>query len=175
MDSCCDSVAKLDPTLWDLMDCSTPGFSVLHCLLEFAQTHGHSFPLLCLPICPHLGEGDQRPLPGPCSGLSALQAPVKEMGRGAPKANFLSSCSTLLPPPLPPTPLPLPLLPSYAQDQGFCPLEPSYLWLLACGKVGWGALPSGKPPGEDPERKGQSFKAEAGLGCLCPGAKGQGP
>ena len=23
------------------MDCSTPGFSVLHCLLEFAQTHVH--------------------------------------------------------------------------------------------------------------------------------------
>ena len=28
-------------TLCDLMDCSTPGFSVLHCLLEFAQTHVH--------------------------------------------------------------------------------------------------------------------------------------
>ena len=24
--------------LWDPMDCSTPGFPVLHCLLEFAQT-----------------------------------------------------------------------------------------------------------------------------------------
>ena len=30
--------------LWlsgDIMDCSTPGFSVLHYLLEFAQTHVH--------------------------------------------------------------------------------------------------------------------------------------
>ena len=27
--------------LCDLMDCSTPGFPVLHCLLEFAQTHVH--------------------------------------------------------------------------------------------------------------------------------------
>ena len=28
-------------TLGDLMDCSTPGFPVLHCLLELAQTHVH--------------------------------------------------------------------------------------------------------------------------------------
>ena len=27
--------------LWDPMDCSTPGFPVFHCLLEFAQTHVH--------------------------------------------------------------------------------------------------------------------------------------
>ena len=26
-------------TLWDPMNCSMPGLSVLHCLLEFAQTH----------------------------------------------------------------------------------------------------------------------------------------
>ena len=36
---CCCSVAKLCPTLYNLMDCSTPGFPVLHCLL--AQTHIH--------------------------------------------------------------------------------------------------------------------------------------
>ena len=35
------SVSKLYPTPCDPMDCSTPGFSVLHCLLEFAQTHVH--------------------------------------------------------------------------------------------------------------------------------------
>ena len=28
-------------TLCDAMDCSTPGFSVLHYLLEFVQTHVH--------------------------------------------------------------------------------------------------------------------------------------
>ena len=28
-------------TLWGPMDCSTPGFSVLHYFLEFAQTHVH--------------------------------------------------------------------------------------------------------------------------------------
>ena len=35
------SVAKLCPTLCDPMDCHTPGFPVLHCLLELAQTHVH--------------------------------------------------------------------------------------------------------------------------------------
>ena len=33
--------AKSCPILWDPMDCSTPGFPVLHYLLEFAQTHVH--------------------------------------------------------------------------------------------------------------------------------------
>ena len=35
------SVAQLGLTLCDPMDCSMPGFPVLHCLLEFAQTHVH--------------------------------------------------------------------------------------------------------------------------------------
>ena len=35
------SVAQSCPTLWDPMDCSTPGFLVLHHLPEFAQTHVH--------------------------------------------------------------------------------------------------------------------------------------
>ena len=38
---CCCSVAQLCPTLWDPMDCSMPGFSVLHYLPEFVQTHVH--------------------------------------------------------------------------------------------------------------------------------------
>ena len=37
----CCLVAKLCLTLCDPMDCSTPGFPVLHHLLEFAQTHVH--------------------------------------------------------------------------------------------------------------------------------------
>ena len=37
-DCCCCSVARSCPTLCDPMDCSTPGFPVLHHLLEFAQT-----------------------------------------------------------------------------------------------------------------------------------------
>ena len=36
---CYCSVAKSCPTLCDPMDCSTPGFPVLHYFLEFVQTH----------------------------------------------------------------------------------------------------------------------------------------
>ena len=35
------SVAQLCPTLWDPMDCSTPGLPVHHQLLMFTQTHIH--------------------------------------------------------------------------------------------------------------------------------------
>ena len=38
---CCRSVAQSCQTLCDLVDCSTPGFPVLHHLPEFAQTHVH--------------------------------------------------------------------------------------------------------------------------------------
>ena len=34
-------VAKSCPAFWNPMDCSMPGFPVLHCLSEFAQTHVH--------------------------------------------------------------------------------------------------------------------------------------
>ena len=39
--SLCYSVAKLCPTLCDSVDCSMPGFRVLHYLPEFAQTRVH--------------------------------------------------------------------------------------------------------------------------------------
>ena len=38
---CCCSVTKSCPTLCGPMDCSSPGFPVLHYLSEFAQTHIH--------------------------------------------------------------------------------------------------------------------------------------
>ena len=38
---CCFSVPQSFLTLCDPMDCSTPGSSVFHCLLEFAQIHVH--------------------------------------------------------------------------------------------------------------------------------------
>ena len=38
---CCCSVAQLCLTLCNPMDCSTPGFPVLHYLPELAQTHVH--------------------------------------------------------------------------------------------------------------------------------------
>ena len=37
----CCSVAQSCLTLCDPMDCSTPGFPVLHHLLELTQTHVH--------------------------------------------------------------------------------------------------------------------------------------
>ena len=49
---CCCSVAQLCPTLWDPMDCSTPGFSVLHHPLELAQTHVHWVREAIQPACP---------------------------------------------------------------------------------------------------------------------------
>ena len=39
--TCCSSVAQSCPTLCNPMDCSTPGFPVLHPLPELAQTHVH--------------------------------------------------------------------------------------------------------------------------------------
>ena len=52
---CCCSVTKSCLTLCDPMDCSTPGSTVLHYLLEFAQIHVHWVMLsnhfiLCLPL-----------------------------------------------------------------------------------------------------------------------------
>ena len=38
---CCCSVAKSYLTLWDTMNCSTPGFPVFHYFLVFAQTQIH--------------------------------------------------------------------------------------------------------------------------------------
>ena len=38
---CCCSVGKLCPTLCSPVNCSLPGFPVLHHLLEFAQDHVH--------------------------------------------------------------------------------------------------------------------------------------
>ena len=52
----CCSVAKSCLTLCDPMNCTTPGFPVLHYLPEFAQTHVHwvrdpsNYLILCSPI-----------------------------------------------------------------------------------------------------------------------------
>ena len=51
----CCSLAKFHPTLCDPMDCSMPGFPVLHYLLEFAQIHLHwvdyaIYVILCHPL-----------------------------------------------------------------------------------------------------------------------------
>ena len=46
------SVAQLCLTLCDTMECSMPGFPVLHYLPEFAQTHVHLFSEAIQPSCP---------------------------------------------------------------------------------------------------------------------------
>ena len=40
-DICCCSVSQSCPSLWNSVDCSTPGFPVLHHFPELAQTHAH--------------------------------------------------------------------------------------------------------------------------------------
>ena len=56
---CSCSVTQLCLTLCDSMDCSTPGFPVLHYLPEFAQNHVHwvsdammlfNHPIICCPL-----------------------------------------------------------------------------------------------------------------------------
>ena len=49
--SCC-SVSQLCPTLCDPMDCSTPGLSVPHHLLKFAQVHVHCMRVTIQPSHP---------------------------------------------------------------------------------------------------------------------------
>ena len=53
--SCC-SVAQSCPTLFDLMDGSTPGFPVPHRLPEFAQVHDHCISDAIQPSHPLRGE-----------------------------------------------------------------------------------------------------------------------
>ena len=49
---CCYSVAQLFPTLCNPMDCSTPGFTVLHCLLEFARISQWCHPTISSSVIP---------------------------------------------------------------------------------------------------------------------------
>ena len=68
----CCSVTELCPTLCDPTDCSTPGFPVLHCLLEFAQTHVHWVGEAIQPSHPLLP-------PSPALGLSQHQVFSSEL------------------------------------------------------------------------------------------------
>ena len=54
LENICCSVTQLCPTLFDSMDCSIPGFPVLHYLPELAQTHVHwvSHAILPSPVIP---------------------------------------------------------------------------------------------------------------------------
>ena len=69
----CCSVPKSCPTLCDPMDCNIPGFTVLHYLLEFSQTHVHWVSVAIQPSHPLLSP--------PSSALNLSQHQV-----------FFSSC-----------------------------------------------------------------------------------
>ena len=66
----CCSVAKSCATLFDPMNCSTPGFPVLHCLPEFAQTHviESVIPSKHLILCPQSFLFSSCPQSFPASG-----------------------------------------------------------------------------------------------------------
>ena len=63
------SVAQSCPTLWDPMDCSTPGLSVHHQLLEFTQTHVHQAGDAIQPSHPLSSPSPPAPNPSQHQGL----------------------------------------------------------------------------------------------------------
>ena len=69
---CCCSVTKSRQTRCDSMDCSTPGFPVLHYFLEFAQTHVHWFSDGIQPSHPLLPPFSSCPQSFPASGSFPL-------------------------------------------------------------------------------------------------------
>ena len=72
--SCCCSVAQ-SHSIYDPMDCSTPGFTVLHCLPELDQTHVHWVSDANQPSCPLSS-------PSPAFNLSQLASgsfPVNQL------------------------------------------------------------------------------------------------
>ena len=69
----CHSVAKSCPTHFDPMNCSMPGFPVLHYLPQFAQTHVHWFSDAIQPSHPLLP-------PPPALNLSQCQDLLQWVG-----------------------------------------------------------------------------------------------
>ena len=62
------SVAQSCPTLWDLMNCSTPGLPIHHQLLEFTQTHVHQIGDAIQPSRPLSPPSPPAPDPSQASG-----------------------------------------------------------------------------------------------------------
>ena len=65
----CCSCCQLCPTLCDPTDCSTPGFLVLHYLLELAQTHAHQVGDAIQPSHPLSSPSPPAPNPSQHQGL----------------------------------------------------------------------------------------------------------
>ena len=85
LESSC-SVAKMCLTLRDPMDCSTPGFPVLHYLPEFAQTHVHWVSDTIQPSHP------LSPPSPPALNLSQHQGPFQWAGSSHQVAKVLELC-----------------------------------------------------------------------------------
>ena len=94
MIGCC-SVAKSCPILCDLIDCSTPGFPVLHSLPEFAQVHVHwsqwcyltiSFSAVSFPFCLQFF---------PASGSFPMSWLFASGGQSIGAVNIINKCSLL--------------------------------------------------------------------------------
>ena len=73
---CYCSVSQSYPTLCDLMDCSAPGFPVLHQLLELAQTHVHRVGDAMQPSSPLLSPRPLLLLPSIFPSISLLSSRV---------------------------------------------------------------------------------------------------
>ena len=63
------SVAQSRPTLWDPMNCSTPGLPVHHQLPEFTQTHAHRVSDAIQPSHPLSSPSPPAPNPSQHQGL----------------------------------------------------------------------------------------------------------
>ena len=87
----CCSVAKPCSTLSDPMNCSTPGFPVLHCLPEFAQSHVHCVDDAIQPSHPLL-------VPSPAVNLSQLRVfPMSLLFTSGGQSTGVSASVTVLP------------------------------------------------------------------------------
>ena len=82
--NCCRVVAKSCLSLCDPMSCSTPGFPILHYLLEFAQTHVHWVSDAIQPSHPLL------PPSPPALNLSQYQSLFQRVGSSDQVAKYWS-------------------------------------------------------------------------------------
>ena len=89
---CYCSAAKLCLILWDSMDCSTPGFPVLHHLPEFAQTHIHWVDDAIQPSCPL-----SPPSPLVLSFLASGSFPMSQLFISGGQSTGASASATVLP------------------------------------------------------------------------------
>ena len=78
----CSSVAQLCPTLWDPMNCSTPGLPVHHKLPEFTQTHAHWVSDAIQPSHPLLSSSPPASNPSQHQGLFHWVNSSHEVAKG---------------------------------------------------------------------------------------------